>query len=77
MDSFDASAAQPSPVGGGQDVTALVVADLQARSAAGQKKYGTVLKTHNGRNPLIDAYQEALYLAVYLRQAIPFSVQIA
>jgi hypothetical protein len=28
------------------------------------------LQAHNGRNALIDAYQEALDLVVYLRQAI-------
>lgn len=33
-------------------------------------KYGTPLQANNGRNPLIDAYQEALDLCVYLRQEI-------
>jgi len=33
-------------------------------------KYHTYLLTHNGRDALIDAYQEALDLAMYLRQAI-------
>lgn len=28
------------------------------------------LQAHNGRDPLVDAYQEALDLVVYLRQAI-------
>ena len=70
MDSFDAVKPQPKPSGDGQDVTSLVVEDLLARSDAGEKKYGTRLKTFNGRNPLVDAYQEALDLAVYLRQAI-------
>jgi hypothetical protein len=64
MDSFDATTSQPSPIGDGQDVNALVVHDLIQRSLAGEKKYGARLKTHNGRNPLIDAYQEALDLAV-------------
>jgi hypothetical protein len=36
----------------------------------GIAKYGTPLQTFNGRDPLIDAYQEALDLAVYLKQAI-------
>ena len=41
-----------------------------ARAEAGQKKYGTMLRVHNGRDPLWDAYQEALDLSMYLRQAI-------
>jgi hypothetical protein len=48
----------------------LVVADIQARDADGRRKYGTPLQPHNGRDALVDAYQEALDLAVYLRQAI-------
>lgn len=48
----------------------LVLADMRARDAEGRRKYGTPLQPHNGRDPLIDAYQEALNLVVYLRQAI-------
>lgn len=47
-----------------------VVADLKARSETGRIKYGTLLKTHNGRNALMDAYQEALDLAMYLKQRL-------
>lgn len=36
----------------------------------GRRKYGTPLQPFNGRDPLVDAYQEVLDLAVYLRQAI-------
>lgn len=48
----------------------LVVADMQERDKTGRAKYGTPLQPHNGRDVLTDAYQEALDLAVYLRQAI-------
>ena len=48
----------------------LVIADMQARDDFGRKKYGTPLQAGNGRDPLIDAYQEALDLCVYLRQKI-------
>jgi hypothetical protein len=48
----------------------LVVADMQARDQFGADKYGTRLQPHNGRDALTDAYQEALDLCVYLRQAI-------
>lgn len=48
----------------------LVIADMQNRDAAGAAKYGTRLQPFNGRRPLVDAYQEALDLVAYLRQAI-------
>jgi hypothetical protein len=51
-------------------VWALVIADMQARDAEGRRKYGTPLQPFNGRDALVDAYQEALDLVVYLRQAI-------
>lgn len=40
------------------------------RDRLGVRKYGTRLRAHNGRRALVDAYQEALDLAVYLRQCI-------
>lgn len=64
------SKGQPAPSGDGNVVIDAVVRDLEQRSVDGEKKYGTKLKTFNGRNPLIDAYQEALDLAMYLKQAI-------
>ncbi|MDD5650438.1 MAG: hypothetical protein PHF86_08500 [Candidatus Nanoarchaeia archaeon] len=48
----------------------LVEKDLKDRAEQGNKKYDTYLLTHNGRNSLMDAYQEALDLVMYLRQAI-------
>ncbi len=48
----------------------LVIEDMKSRDAFGLKKYGIALHPFNGRDALIDAYQEALDLCVYLRQAI-------
>lgn len=48
----------------------LVVADMQARDEVGMHRYGTRLQPHNGRDVLIDLYQELLDAAVYTRQAI-------
>lgn len=48
----------------------LVIEDMRERDVVGRLKYGTALQAHNGRDPLVDAYQEALDLVVYLRQAI-------
>ncbi len=48
----------------------LVIADMEERNKIGTEKYGTPLQAHNGRDALVDAYQEILDAAVYLRQAI-------
>jgi hypothetical protein len=47
-----------------------MIADIEARKVLGTKRYGTPLQPHNGRNALLDAYEEALDLAVYLKQAL-------
>ena len=48
----------------------IVIKDMQDRHEVGIKRYGTPLQPHNGRDMLLDAYQEVLDLAVYLRGAI-------
>ncbi len=52
------------------DVWLLVLRDMEDRRLHGIKKYGVPVQPYNGRDPLVDAYQEALDLCVYLRQAI-------
>lgn len=47
-----------------------VIADLKTRARMGKERYGTYLRTRNGRNALLDAYQEALDLVLYLRQVL-------
>lgn len=62
---------QPDPVSNQRPyVWNLVVMDMMERDQLGRERYGTPLQGHNGRDALVDAYQEALDLAVYLRQAI-------
>lgn len=51
-------------------IAVLVAVDLQARMELGTRRYGTPLQAHNGRDALRDAYEEALDLTCYLRQAI-------
>jgi hypothetical protein len=51
-------------------VQGMVIADLEVRLQVGIQRYGTPLQPHNGRDALRDAYEEALDLACYLRQAI-------
>lgn len=62
---------QPKPVASSEpDVLGLVVKDLADRAAIGLVKYGRPLRPNNGRDALLDAYHEALDLAMYLRQAL-------
>mgnify|MGYP000969646827 CR=1 FL=1 len=75
------NAPQPPPTSddAGPEVWPALLADVQMsdalralceeRDAMGRAKYGTALRVHNGRDPLVDALQEALDLAVYLHQA--------
>lgn len=61
---------EPMPQKGKVDIWPLVVEDIKARVEAGRAKYGTVLQSNNGRDALMDAYQEAIDLVMYLRQEI-------
>ena len=61
---------QPMPAGRGLEIAALLMVDIDARAKLGLKKYGEPLKANNGRDALLDAYQEALDLCMYLRQVI-------
>lgn len=62
---------QPDPVPNDSiDIQTLVVEDLIERRSMGMRKYGTALQAHNGRDALMDAYEEALDLCCYLRQMI-------
>jgi hypothetical protein len=66
-----ATAQEPSPHGGqGPSIHDLVVRDVLARKAFGLTKYNSILQVGDGRRTLVDAYQEALDLAVYLRQEL-------
>ncbi len=65
-----ASAPQPPPVAGKIDVAPVVIADIEARVAAGKEKYGTLLQTHNGRSALWDLYQELIDACMYVRQRL-------
>jgi hypothetical protein len=67
----DINAEQPAPTAtDGAPIWELVVADMRERDQVGRQRYGVPLQAHNGRDPRVDAYPEALDLAVYLRPAI-------
>jgi hypothetical protein len=61
---------QPPPKNVGGDVWLLVLEDMAARRDFGLAKYGQPVQVGCGRDALIDAYQEVLDLAVYLRKEI-------
>lgn len=54
----------------GQAIWDLVIADMRERDQIGTMKYKQRLSAGDGRDSLVDAYQEALDLAVYLKKAI-------
>ncbi len=62
---------QPAPIPTNEvPIVDLVVEDLWKRKESGMQEYGTPLQASNGRDALVDAYYEALDLAVYLRQEL-------
>lgn len=62
---------QPEPIKTHEDsIHDLVMLDLIERKRLGLQRYGTILQATNGRDHLIDAYQEALDLCCYLRAEI-------
>jgi hypothetical protein len=52
------------------EVVAALRTDMHARDDMGRVKYGTPLTAGNGRNPWMDAYQEALDGCAYSRQMV-------
>ena len=62
--------AQPLPKPGTQVVVDYVLVDIANVVQKGFENYGTFLEAHNGRDALVDAYQEAIDMVFYLRQAI-------
>lgn len=51
-------------------ITDLVIEDMKKRKEEGIRRYGVPLQAGNGRDALQDAYEEALDLCQYLKQAI-------
>ena len=61
---------EPEPKGFGTIVLYEVIKDINARSKMGEKKYGTPLRIFNGRNAMMDFYQELLDCVMYVKQVL-------
>jgi hypothetical protein len=53
-----------------EDMKARVIGDMRERDKFGRDKYGVPLQAFNGRPTIIDLYQEALDITVYIRAEI-------
>lgn len=61
---------QPLPQGGKVRVQQALIDMIHERRSLGIQRYGSELLTHNGRDALRDALEEAVDLATYLMQVI-------
>lgn len=55
---------------GSSGVIAIVLSDMRERDVIGHQRYGTRLTAGNGRDHLVDAYQELLDGCVYIATAL-------
>ena len=67
-----ADESQPMPTASeeSQSVQDALIRMIEERRRVGVKRYGTALMTHNGRDALQDALEEAVDLATYLMQMV-------
>jgi hypothetical protein len=62
---------EPKPIPNDQvNIADLVVKDMLERKVISAVKYGIPLQPFNGRDALVDLYQELLDATVYLRQLL-------
>ena len=65
------SSYEPDPIHTDEKpVWEMVIEDMKQRDNEGRQKYGTPLQTSNGRDALVDLYQELLDATVYIRQEL-------
>ena len=62
---------QPAPIpNDSEPIVDLVITELLKRKELGIQRYGVPLQAFNGRDALLDAFEEALDLCLYLKQAL-------
>lgn len=52
------------------DIREAVIQDMRDRDAIGWERYGGPLVTNDGRDPLVDMYQELLDASVYAKKGL-------
>lgn len=70
VDDVEARYPRPIPWEQPKSLIARVVADMRERDQLGRARYGVPLTAHNGRDQLVDLYQELLDGAAYARAAM-------
>lgn len=53
-----------------RDIQSLVIADMERRRELGIQRYGTALQCFNGRDALLDLYEELLNACMYAKQLL-------
>ena len=66
----DVVAIYPSPGVDDSSVAAQVIGDMRARDRVGRERYGMPLTTGNGRDHLVDLYQELLDATAYAKAEV-------
>jgi hypothetical protein len=66
----DSTQPKPETTVTSQSVTEAVMLDLHERREYGRRKYGTELMTNNGRDALLEIYQELLDATMYTKQLL-------
>lgn len=62
---------QPLPTSNDSpDIQSMVIADIVERRRLGISRYGVALQPHNGRNALLDLYEELIDAAMYCKQRL-------
>lgn len=62
---------QPLPeVNDSESIQSLLIRDIEDRIKVGIERYGTPLQAFNGRDSMLDAYEEAVDQATYLKQVM-------
>jgi hypothetical protein len=66
----DPAAIHDRVLGSSPKINRLVIQDMIDRDQLGRERYGKPLQAFNGRKNLVDAYQELLDFAVYVRNEL-------
>jgi hypothetical protein len=66
----DSVSVEPKPTEGTHEVGKEVIKDIENRIDLGLSRYGSLLKTFNNRDSLVDLYQELIDGCMYVKQKL-------